>query len=153
MKREKVLWIGISILAILNIICLLFIVLRGGERPNNRFDKVLIESLQLNESQIERFEQMKRQHRMRIDQLDDQMQIRFGQYFGLLTGSRDQKKEDSLKNELAELYKQKIEITYQHFAEIKAMCSPEQQQNIGKIVPFLMRVISPPKKEEPPRGK
>lgn len=153
MKREKVLWIGISVLAILNIICLLFIILRGGERPNKRFDKVLIESLQLNESQIERFEQLKYKHRMQIDQLDDRMQMPFQQYFGLLTGSRNPVKEDSLKNELAELYKQKIEVTYQHFAEIKAMCLPEQQRNMGKIVPFLMRVISPPKKEEPWRGR
>ncbi|MBC8051632.1 MAG: hypothetical protein H7Y13_01055 [Sphingobacteriaceae bacterium] len=153
MKKEKILWLAVVILVVLNISCLLVILLRKGERPNKKFDAMIIENLRLNENQIERFNGLKHNHRMQIGRLDRSMQGPFEQYFGLLKGNRDKIKEDSLENVLALLYQQKVELTYSHFADLKAICTPEQQQNMDKIVPFLMQVISPPKKEVHGRGK
>lgn len=143
----------ISVLIAINIGCLLFILLNRPERHNRKFDAMIVESLQLNDEQVARFDDLKRQHHRQMLQIDRRMQAPFEQYFGLLTGNRQPQMEDSLKNVLGELYKEKVGITYSHFAEIKVMCSPEQQQNMDKVVPFLMQVISPPKKDIPGRGK
>ncbi|MBC7914961.1 MAG: hypothetical protein H7Y07_12655 [Pyrinomonadaceae bacterium] len=153
MKKERILWLGISVLVLLNISLLLFILLHREGKPNKKFDAIIIKSMQLKKDQIEEFDRLKHIHKMKMDQLDSRMQEPFEHYFGLLKGERQPLLEDSLKNVLAELYKQKVEITYSHFAEIKAMCSLEQQRNIDKIVPFLMQVISPPKKDGPGRGR
>jgi periplasmic protein CpxP/Spy len=153
MKKEKILWASILVLIALNVACLAFILLRRPERPHKKFDKMVIEHLKLDDEQIARFNQLKHTHRMQMDRIDEKMKGPFEQYFGLLNGNRNSSVEDSLESVIAALYKQKVDLTYSHFAEIKAMCSPEQQKNMALLVPSLMQVISVNKKNEPGRGK
>lgn len=153
MKREKLLWIGIVILGVLNIACLAFMILGKRDRPNRKFDRLIIESLALDNTQIEKFDQLKRKHHQQILDLDEQLKEPFNKYFSLLKGNRDTLKEDSIKSVISGIYEKKVEITYLHFAELKAICSEEQQKNMDKVIPFLMQVISPQKNVEPSRGK
>jgi periplasmic protein CpxP/Spy len=153
MKKENILWYCIALLTILNLACLAFIISRDIKHPPHRFDSVLIETLNLDKSQIKEFNRLKHEHHMQMDQIDGQMQSTYNRYFSLLNRNDGRQKKDSLEQELAALYRHKAEITYRHFDEIKAICSPQQQQNFGKLVPLLMQVITPPKKPEPNRGK
>ncbi len=153
MKRQKVLWLAIIALVILNLSCLVFILRPQRPMPPENFDSVLIATLHLNKEQVKKFDIFKRQHHEQMVQIDEQMQLPYNQYFTLLNGNRNILKEDSLSNILATLYKKKAVITYQHFADIKALCNADQQQNFSRLVPLLMNVINPQKNKPPQRGK
>ncbi|MDF3077026.1 MAG: hypothetical protein K0S09_915 [Sphingobacteriaceae bacterium] len=153
MSKHKILVYCVIALVVLNVACLAFIVLGRPKPPLERFDKQIIRSLNLNQEQVQTFNKLKDQHHGRMTEIDEQMKQPFEEYFGLLNRSGDQTKKDSLEIVLASLYKQKVDATYEHFDEIKKICSPEQQKGFEKIIPSLMQVISPQKNDMPGRGK
>jgi protein CpxP len=153
MKKDRLLWVLIILLVIINISGLIFIISERHPRPGKEFDEVLIHELGLSNDQIKQFDVLKRDHHQRMMKLDQEMRPIFEDYFNLLTQTKDPTKKDSLEKILSARYQEKIKVTYQHFDDLKAICTPEQQEKLSNIVPFLMQVISPEKNMGPPRRK
>jgi len=153
MRKEKLLWLTIIVFAVMNISCLAFILLGRNGRPPHRVDKIIIEGLQLDDNQIEEFEGLKHEHHEAMMQIDLEMKQPMKQYFGLLSQAGNQHKKDSLETLIAALYKEKLNVTYAHFADLKAICRPDQQKKLDEIMPSLMQIIGQEKKDGPPRGR
>jgi len=156
-KRSTLLWTAIIILFLLNAGTLGFLLTRPGapgqgpEDGHRRFDAQVVETLSLSPDQIAQFERMKRAHHEEMLRLDEATSAPFAQYFGLLQqtpGNLDAK--DSLQQVIAALYAKRMDITYRHFAELKAICTPAQQQQFDRLIPSLMQVMSTGEKNMPP---
>ena len=153
MNKYQILLFSVIALAVLNVACLAFILLGRPKPPQERFDREIIRSLNLNGQQVNKFNELKDQHHSEMIALDEQMKQPFTEYFSLLNTDGTPSKKDSLENALADLYKHKLRATFEHFEQVKGLCSPDQQKGFKKIVPSLMQVISPQKNEGLQRGK
>jgi Spy/CpxP family protein refolding chaperone len=154
MKKQHLLWLAIFILFALNIATISFIAFRTPGHPpppgHGAFDQLVLQTLQLNEEQEHRFHDLKRAHHEAIMQLDKAMKPRFEQYFRLLLDNRnDTVTKKQLELAMADIYQQKLQVTYRHFDQLKSICSPEQQQHFDKLIPELMQVMQP----APPAGQ
>ena len=161
MKKTTLLWIAVIMLFLLNAGTLFFLWSRPGPPPDGppgpghrgghrQFDHELIETLQLNPDQVEKFDQMKRAHHEQMLELDEATKAPFEQYFALLIQPADAAAKDSLEKVVGDLYRKRMQVTFQHFSELKAICTPEQQQKFKQMLPSLMQVMSSGEKNMPP---
>jgi len=145
MKKEKLLWVLIIVLIAVNAATLFFIVSGRRPEPGNRFDRTVVEKLQLTKKQITQFEILKREHHQDIMAVDAQMSSNYERYFYLLNETNGSTAKDSLEIILSSQQKEKIQITYHHFENLKNICTKEQQAKFKELVPLLMHVITPQK--------
>lgn len=151
MKKEKFLWIFIIVLIAINAATLFFIVSGRRPEPGSKFDRTVIDKLKLTDGQIKQFNIMKREHHQDIIRVDAEMRSIYERYFYLLTDTANSSDKDSLEVILSNKQKEKIQITYHHFDNLKSICTKEQQEKFKELVPLLMHVINPQKNPVPPR--
>lgn len=148
MRKERMLWAAIIVLLLINTATLVTIFMNrarsNGPGGPRKFDGLVVRTLQLNEEQERKFEQMKRAHHSQMTDLDESMRTPFESYFSLLLEQTpDAAKKDSLEQVLTSIYRRKVAITFAHFAELKGICTPEQQKEFDRLIPTLMQVITP----------
>lgn len=151
MRKEKLLWILIILLIVVNGATLFFLISGRRPEPGNRFDRTITEVLQLSEDQTRQFNVMKKAHHQEMIRVDREMRSTYETYFYLLSDTGNIPEKDSLENVLGKKQKEKIQITYQHFNDLKSICTPEQKEKFNELIPLLMHVINPQKNLLPPR--
>ena len=151
MRKEKLLWIFIIVLILVNGATLFFMLSGRRPAPGDKFDRTITEVLQLNQGQIRQFNIMKREHHQEMIRVDREMRSNYEKYFYLLSDTGNILKKDSLGTVLGNNQKEKIQITYQHFNELKSICTSEQKEKFKELIPLLMQVIDPKKNPFPSR--
>lgn len=153
MKRENLLLWMVAILIILNGSILFYFLRKEGNPPPHR-DKLIVETLQFDETQRAEFDRLKQEHRNQINALDDQFKQSLENYFLLLrldTGTEIKK--DSIESLLASLEQERVSITYAHFQDLKNLCRADQREKFDAFIPQLIEfIVKPgPKRDGPPR--
>lgn len=171
-RRNKLLGGAVIVLVIFNAALLVFLWL--GRLENNRMNngpeakgRFLEESLSLSPEQIDQLEILKAAHFKRINQYQRDFNEARRQLHGLLMTENSDQKAKALSVKMGNI-QSKIEIsTFDHFASIRAICTPEQQQTFDRIISEVLRkepsgngpqgVRPPPQggpegKKPPPRG-
>ncbi len=153
MKKETLLTIAVFALLVLNFGILGFLFFRHPHPPPGMgagpLDRRIVEKLHLDKDQEQKFEQLKSAHHAQMIALDEAYRGALGDYFALLKndtiipGQRD-----SLQAVLSRIQQQKASVTFQHFSDLKGLCTPEQKTNFNALLPELMQVILP-RKERP----
>lgn len=148
MQKERMLWAAIIVLLLINMATLVTIFMNGTRQAakgeTRKFDRLVVRTLRLDEEQERKFERMKRAHHSQMISLDESMRAPFESYFSLLLEETpDAAKKDSLEHVLTSIYRHKVAITFAHFAELKSICTPEQQKEFDQLIPSLMQVITP----------
>lgn len=151
MSKERLLWILIIVLIVVNGLTLFFMISGSRSRPVNNFDRTVIRVLQLSDAQIKQFDVMKKEHHQEIIRIDREMRSTYQRYFHLLSDRGNNIQKDSLEMVLSNKQKEKSQITYQHFDNLKNICNSDQKEKFIELIPLLMQVIDPPKKSMPPR--
>lgn len=157
MKKETLLTVAVLALLLLNFGTLGVLLLRrpphppGGRGPE-RLDRQIVETLDLNAEQRQKFEQLKSAHHEQMLASEQAYRDALGNYFALLKADTvPPAQRDSLQALLAHIQEERAGVTFQHFADLKALCSTEQQKRFADLLPDLMRVILPG--NAPPRRK
>jgi len=150
MKKETLLIILIALLLLLNFGTLGFMFFsgRGGPPHGPRFGKhgpaeLIIQRLELDEQQQMSFETMREQHHSNMVSLDKQMEETVKTYLSFV-GLSDSTKIDSLQQAIGKLEIQRASVTYQHFKDLRSICSPAQQEKFDVLLPELFRMITSP---------
>lgn len=119
-----------------------------GKRDKNRPerpDKLIIDKLKLNETQVKQFEELKKEHRKQIDMLQDSSRRYHDEYFGLLKNAvTDSTKANALLNRIAQNQVEIDKVTYTHFEKIKAICDPSQKEFFNGFIDEIARSFKPP---------
>lgn len=142
----------VLILVLINTIVLIYIfIIKQGPNQAPRPGKFIIESLELDETQISSFEQMKRDHRSQMNKLDEEYKDLLTQYLnGLKEKQVDSVKNKTLEEKMAAIQIEKARITFSHFANVKSICREDQQKKLNNIVPELINVMAPANKGKRP---
>lgn len=118
--------------------------MRDKNRPE-RPDKLIIDKLKLNETQVKQFEELKKEHRKQIDMLQDSSRRYHDEYFGLLKNAvTDSTKANALLNRIAQNQVEIDKVTYTHFEKIKAICDPSQKEFFNGFIDEIARSFKPP---------
>lgn len=94
--------------------------------PNRNFQSEVIEMLHLNNQQASTLRGLADGHKEEIEKINARQASLLTAYFESLDDSLERVNKDSLLNHFQQSEKEKIEMTYQHFQDIKELLNDEQ---------------------------
>ncbi|MCB0514700.1 MAG: hypothetical protein R2798_04255 [Chitinophagales bacterium] len=114
----------------------------------NRPRNAVIEKLGFDDAQIAQYDQLIATHRQQIHQNDSLMLLQKEQLYAYLNKTPNTAAVDSLTTEMGILQKNTEKIHFQHFMDIKNICTPEQLPKFELFTQEINRIFSskPPKK-------
>jgi protein CpxP len=144
MKRETLLILAIVFLVLLNLGTLGFLFSKrnfGGRGPGKP-DKLIIEGLKLNDGQKLQFENLKKEHRSQINDIEKGEKSYHKAYFDILkSASTDSLAIDSIIRSISNAKYNKDLATYKHFQKIRLMCEPQQQILFDSLVDEMGKIL------------
>lgn len=156
MKKEKLLTISVVILLLLNLGTLGFLFLSGPpphfwHSRHEPTDKLIVTVLNLTDVQEAQFEKMRQEHHEAMIALDEENRHLVKQYFDLINAANsDTLLKDSLGKQIGVNHVKKASITFNHFEQLKMICTPEQKKRFEALLPKLIfLLITPPKGARP----
>lgn len=117
----------------------------------------IIKELSFNENQQEQYMQMVKQHRAQARQIQEQVRTIKDSFFDLL-GSKniDHTLRNNLASKISSLNRELDLVTFDHFKDLRKICTPDQQRKFDKIIKDVLRMMGGPgpgrHADRPPRG-
>lgn len=144
-------------LLLLNIVVLAFFLLtKPGHQPqppSNNFQSEVIDALDLDTQQASAFRALAEDHNQQMRSISGQQQQLLMPYFESLTSSSPTIDSEGVLNQFQQLEREKIEVTYQHFQEIKSMLTKEQLTGFETFMDTFIHTLLLDKKKNPPPPK
>lgn len=153
MEKTKLFSFVVFGLLLLNLGILSYLFLNQTHKKPNRHNSpraIIVERLALNADQQKQYDKLIAIHRNEIDHNELQIKACKQELYSLLdTDNPSISKRDSLINAVSEIQK-RIELAhFNHFSEIKKLCTPEQLDDFSTLTTELTRIFSRPK--HPPK--
>lgn len=125
--------------------------IRQPSRGN--FQTEVIKLFRFDRQQASNFKALTVEHKQKMEQINEQQRKLLLPFFGRLTNITASANKDSLLNRFEQLEREKIEVTYHHFEEIKQLLNKSQlikfeefmQNATEKILLGVKKKPSPPK--------
>lgn len=153
LKNNKYIGWVVILLAILNVVLLVFI-WTGRNRPRNNSPRagmmVFEERLALNETQARQLKQLRDDHFKTMMQLRNESQETRKSLHSLWAEANASNKVTELTQRMGSLHAAIEKATFDHFAQIRAICSPEQQKIFDELI---KDVLSKGERPGAPNGK
>lgn len=122
---------------------LIFFLFQGRPKrhhhPRGAFHQEAIKILELDATQRDEFRDLVKTHSQAIEVLNAERSTILTPYFNNLFSESSPVKQDSLMLRFQAIEKKKVEITRDHFQEVKKMLKPEQEQHLDL---FLKRAVN-----------
>lgn len=117
---------------------------RPPHSPHDRPRQIVIERLQFNDQQIKQYDVLIQEHRQKIGTKDSTIRSLKNQLYVLTTiNPPKQTIVDSLAHLIGEQQKSIEIIHYQHFADIRALCQPQQLAQFEQLTKDLSSIFAP----------
>lgn len=139
-------------LLVLNLAMVAFFFLTAPPHQGGRADgQRAVDILKLDRQQDESFMPLAREHMQLMDDFNDQQRSLLKPYFNSLVEQNDTYNSDSLLHQVQLIERKKIESTYQHFQDVKALLRPEQEARFAAFVDHaLQRILLEQSNQGPP---
>jgi len=149
MNNTRILKIVIIVLILINLGTLAFMWFnRPGAGTSDRHPVAagfLVKELELSGSQRKEYFQLRRDHRLTLNNLQEQDKALHNRFFEqLFSEAPDMKSVHDLADSIAENRRKMEMITYDHFRQVKQMLTPAQQKKFQKIFDQVIRMVLPP---------
>lgn len=110
-----------------------------------RHDRIIIERLELNESQISNFETLKREHHSQMVDIQRESGKLHKTLFELLKNDKvDESAKDSLLTLIQHTNLQKEEVTFEHFQKLRSILNEKQKDEFDDLVADMSERIMGP---------
>ncbi|QQV03538.1 MULTISPECIES: hypothetical protein [Chryseobacterium] len=106
---------------------------------------LIIERLHFDEKQIQEYDILIQQHRIQIRQKEHELMDMKTQYY-LLLKNKNQKKEDSLVQQIGKISMETEKINFEHFQDIRKICHPDQLQDFDHLIDEFENLFNRPDK-------
>jgi len=157
--NNKMFKIGFFILLVLNIVLMTLFVMapkplrpESGRSQSSIKDEISSE-LGFTEEQKVRFDEMAMNHREAIRNLEGQERSLMKSFFGRLVSENTNQEKEILLGQIVQLERDKIEITYAHFEELKGICTGEQLTRFDKVLSRIVPILINSPGAPPPGGR
>lgn len=161
LENSKFTGTALLLLLALNSVLLVLLVLK---KPDNSANVVvnprqaggpkdfLIHELNLDAAQTAKYSEMARQHHDKIQRIEaDVRQLRDSMVSQLESASPDTAIISRLAQKVGQDQVQLDQITFDHFRELRSICTPEQQARFAKVIRQALHMMRGP--QGPPRGQ
>lgn len=158
MTRERFLTIAVLSLLLLNLGTIGFLWLRppGGLRSGGPPDgqtptQLIIDRLHLDDRQQVAYRRLIQDHRQQSRALAEESVGLYRRYYQLLEAAQpDTARASALSQQIAQKQRAIAELNFNHFAQIKALCRPDQQADFAGLVGDLTELFNrPPRPNRP----
>ncbi len=160
-KQKQLTMVVIVLLVLLNVITLTILWLGCPTRlrtetplpaqERQRLQHLLRDELGFDQRQIDQFQRLQKAHRDQVRVLQDEIQQLKKQMFdAVLCDNPQPTLSDSLLILTQEKQAEIERLTFQHFVDLKKLCSPEQQDKLQLLIHDMFRRQPPPPRGEPP---
>lgn len=152
MNKSKLYIIIIIGLLLSNILLIAFFIgkkpphpMHGG--PRNE----IIAKLNFDENQIKQYDELIKLHRKEIEKKEGEIIELKNTLYLQLAKEENKAPKDSIINELGRIQIEIENTHYSHFADIKAICKPEQLESYNQLLKEIAKLFShqPPPKDKP----
>ena len=147
MNKNTFYLVTIVALLVANVI-LLVLHFRPPNRPNEP-KKIVIDRLKFDDEQIQKYEALIVEHRKKVVENTNQINILKNNLYQELNKSTDSLKINDLAENMAQLEKKAIIVNFRHFEDIKKICKPNQKEEFESLAGDLAEIFS--KKHLPKR--
>ena len=117
--------------------------------PSNNFQSEVIEMLDLNTQQASTFKALAEAHNQQMRSISGQQQQLLIPYFESLTNPSSTIDSDGVLSQFQQLEREKIEVTYQHFQDIKSMLNEEQLPDFENFMNTFIHTLLLDEKKNP----
>ena len=118
------------------------------ERPKSELFKRISNELMLTPDQRTKYEELAKEHREQMNTLERKQSPLVKSYFETLM---DDSGPGEIQDSILHIEKQKLEVTYSHFSELKNLLDPSQQKNFESVIEDMLQVlINKPNMPPPP---
>ncbi len=138
-------------LLLLNLGLLFFLFQRGPRKQNLKvkFHQEAVEILGLDASQQADFDDLIKEHSSAIIALNAENSAILAPYFYEIFSNNNLSKRDSLMLRFQAIEKEKVEITRDHFWEVRKILKPEQEKNMDLFLKKAINILLLDKKHPP----
>lgn len=150
MTRTRLLSIAVVVLVLMNMATLGVLFFREPPHPEHRKHEgpkaIIIERLKLDEGQVASYEELIRDHRSKIDELDKRMMELRARLYDV----NDPQSADPIIDLIGETQGEIERVHTDHFGRIRALCRPDQLPSFDALTKDLagcFRPGPPPPKE------
>ncbi len=155
-KNYNILKWSVIALAVLNIVLMVFMWMgpRGrhhGPPSHGGPRDMIIQELGFNDTQVNKFEELIQQHRSGMRDLDEKGREIRNNYFKLMASdSLDYKAKEGFEAAIAENQSNIEAITFDHFRQVRVLCTDEQKKKFDKMIGEIMMHMRGPHGPPPP---
>lgn len=148
-------WKLFSIILIILNLALIFFLVAGPLRKPPRMDRegnpgnYLTEKLKFTEQQKTEFDKLREAHHDSVKSLKERGKELREKFYDGLKSNTENKITDSLSLMIAENQKQIELVTYQHFKDVKQLCTDEQKTIFNNIIQDVIEQMGRPEKDVP----
>jgi hypothetical protein len=153
MNKVKFLQVAVFVLLTMNVVLVLFFMLRPdhpskGKGPRNE----IIRRLKFDEQQVQAYDELITNHRETIRKHDEKITVLKQDLYSLLSnsGNRTMQK-DSLISEIGRSIMQIEYSHFNHFQDIRDLCSSDQLPSFDKLTRDLHQIFNRHRKERSPK--
>ncbi|MBX2844142.1 MAG: hypothetical protein KTR26_20410 [Flammeovirgaceae bacterium] len=152
--RKNITGIGLILMIVINVILIFLLVSGPPMKGKEGIAKVISSKLKLNNEQERLFFELAKKHRIEVNQLEEKQKELLKSYFSQLKDAEvDSAVSNNILHQLEKVEREKITVTFQHFADLKNLCKREQIIHYQGIMDDVLRVLLKEfkKKLPPPR--
>lgn len=112
-----------------------------------RFGKSVIKTLKFDQAQIEAYEKLIQEHQIVMMKLEEIRGEKLAIAFDALKGDDTSLSNADLK-ELEQIERERIMFTHKHFADVKALCNPDQLPAFEQVLQQAVQMLAGPPKRQ-----
>lgn len=144
MNKSKALIIAVVILLVMNLALVGFMFLKKPSHHKHHAPKsIIIETLQLDQDQINAYEKLIKTHHETIMGLDEQLSAKKNQLYALLKQDSTGNSESELLAGISALQSDIEKTNLNHFRDIKMLCNAEQLPKFNELTEEIQKLFKP----------
>lgn len=148
MKSAKILTVLTIVLMTMNVVLVYMLLNKNVQNrpphpPRNGFKNEVIHAIGFDAEQAEAYEKLTVQHHIAMVKLEELRGEKLALRFAALSESA-KVDADSLLRDLELLERQRVEFTYSHFEDVKAICRPDQIEAYRVVVKRAVQALLAP---------